>query len=91
MLLLFWKVLVRLLSWPFSACEAGFEAFLEMGTSEGKVPQSSLCEERNLAASFGSHENQLRLTNIRGPIQLLEYPILPSVLVRHEKRHPPRV
>ena len=40
-----------------------------MGTSQVKVPQSSLCEERNLAASFGSHKNQLRLTNIRGPIK----------------------
>ena len=67
MLLLFWKVLVRLLSWPFSACEAGFEAFLEMGTSEGKVPQSSVIKQRNLSASIGSHENQLRLTNKRGP------------------------
>ena len=69
MLLLFWKVPIRLLSGPFSACKAGSEAFLEMGTTEGKVPQSSLREERNLAASFRSHKNQLRLTNIRGPIK----------------------
>ena len=69
MLLLLWKVPIRLLSGPFSACKAGSEAFLEMGTTEGKVPQSSLREERNLAASFGSHKNQLRLTNIRGPIK----------------------
>ena len=69
MLLLLWKVPIRLLSGPFSACKAGSEAFLEMGTTEGKVPQSSLREERNLAESFGSHKNQLRLTNIRGPIK----------------------
>ena len=56
LLLLFWKVPIRLPSGPFSACEAGFEAFLEMGTSEGKVPQSSVREQRNLAASFGSHK-----------------------------------
>jgi hypothetical protein len=40
MILLFWKVTIWLLSGLFSACEAGFEAFLEMGISEGKVPQS---------------------------------------------------
>ena len=68
-LLLFWKVTIWLLSGLFSACETGFEAFLEMGTSEGKVPQSSVREQRNLAASFGSHKKQLWLTNIRVPIK----------------------
>ena len=56
--LLFWKVPIQLLSGLFSAWQAGFEAFLEMGTSEGKVPQISVREQPNLAASSVWHKNQ---------------------------------
>ena len=69
MLLLFWKVPIQLLSGLSSAWQAGFEAFLEMGTSEGKVPQISVREQRNLAASSESHKNQFWWTNIRGHIR----------------------
>ena len=67
--LLFWKVSIQLLSGLFSAWQVGFEAFLEMGTSEGEVPQISVCEQRNLAASSGSHKIQFWWTNIQGQIK----------------------